>query len=214
MSLPRLGSGWEPLVRRVTGTLGPELDVHAETIAAVARWLDRVVEWNARVDLTAARGAEELVDLFVADAVVIAAASTDCAGEHWVDVGSGAGAPAIPLALMAPEIRIDLLEPRDKRVAFLRSVQGALGLSNATVRRGRSEDLGAASYDVALARATLPPQEWLAEGARIARRAVWVLLARGDVPERAGWRPDRDIAYEWPLTGAARRALRLVPAAP
>jgi 16S rRNA (guanine527-N7)-methyltransferase len=214
MSLPRLGSDWEPLVSRVTGALGPELGVPPETISAVARWLDRVVEWNMRIDLTAARGADELVDLFVADAVVIAAASADSAGEHWVDVGSGAGAPAIPLALMAPQIRIDLVEPRDKRVAFLRSVQGALGLANTTVRRGRTEDLGAASYDVALARATLPPHEWLSEGTRIARRAVWVLLARGEVPEHAGWRSDRDIAYEWPLTRAPRRALRFVPAAP
>jgi 16S rRNA (guanine527-N7)-methyltransferase len=214
MGLPRLGSGWEPLVRQVTSALAPTLLVTPQALARLARFLDLVSEWNARVDLTAARSAGELVDLFVADAAVIAAASSEGGEQSWVDVGSGAGAPAIPIAMVLPEVTVALIEPRAKRVAFLRSVQGTLGISNMEVRRGRSEELDAGCFDVALSRATMAPSDWLAEGARIARSGVWVLLARGDAPSLCGWRVDRDVEYRWPLTGVERRALRFVQGPP
>jgi 16S rRNA (guanine527-N7)-methyltransferase len=211
MALSPLGSGWEPLVRRVADALAPGAPFQAA--ASIARLLDLVGEWNARVDLTAARSPEELVDLYVADALVIArhAAIGEQAPAHWVDVGSGAGAPGIPLALLAPEIRVTLVEPRAKRVAFLRTALGVLGRADVAVQRARSEQLAAGGFDVATSRATLAPDAWLAEGARLARGTVWVLLARGAEPALAGWRLDLDLPYRWPLAGAERRALRFVP---
>ena len=208
MALSRPGSGWEPLTERALSALGSSAPPGFH--AAMALLLDLVCDWNARIDLTAARSPEELVDLFVADAAVIARETRSAPGERWVDVGSGAGAPAIPLALLLPELSLALVEPRQKRVAFLRSAVGALELSGVSVRRGRSQDLPAAELDVALSRATLAPDEWLAEGARLATRAVWVLLARGEPPAHAGLRADVDVEYVWPLTGAERRALRYV----
>ena len=208
MALSRPGSGWEPLCERALGALGasvPDGFPHA-----TSRLLDLVCEWNARIDLTAARSAEELVDLFIADAAVIAREASAPDGERWVDVGSGAGAPAIPLALLLPGLGLTLVEPRDKRVAFLRSALGVLGRGDVGVRRGRSQDVPAGEHQVALSRATLSPDEWLAEGARLATRAVWVLLARGEAPTLAGWRAEADVTYAWPLTGAERRALRYV----
>ena len=132
-------------------------------------------------------------------------------GKRWVDVGSGAGAPAIPLALFVPELELTLVEPRSKRVAFLRTALGVVGRSDVKVVRGRSEELGPAGFDVALSRATLPPLEWLREGARVARSAVWVLLARGERPALDGWRVQADVEYRWPLTAVERRAICYVP---
>lgn len=180
---------------------------------SLGRYLDEVVRWNAKTDLTAARTPEELVDVTLADAAIIASASSD-APRSWVDVGSGAGAPGLVLALLLPSIRITLVEPRDRRVAFLRSTVGTLGLSRVTVTRGRSDALPPHGWDTALSRATLSPPEWLREGARLARSAVWVLLARGEPPALAGLHVDADIRYEWPLTSAPRRAVRYVRAQP
>jgi 16S rRNA (guanine527-N7)-methyltransferase len=214
MGIERSGTDWLPLVDGALEKLG-ESGVPTWTPRRpndpwrqkIASYLDDVVEWNRRTDLTAARSSAELVDLTIADAAVVAGATAD--GGIWADVGSGAGAPGLVLAMMLPEATLSLYEPRDKRVAFLRSVIGKLGLSNVTVGRSRSESVRDASCDTAISRATLPPAEWLREGARISRRHVWVLLAGAAVaPESATLRVDADIRYTWPLTGAERRAAR------
>jgi len=75
------------------------------------------------------------------------------------------------------------------------------------VERRRSDSLAAGSFDVAISRATLPPDEWLAEGARLATARVWVLLARGACPSLTGWSVAREVTFRWPLTGRERRAV-------
>lgn len=186
-----------------------------ETRSCVERlstYLDQVVTWNAVLDLTAARGEDELVDLFVADALLLdRATSTEAVPLTWLDVGSGAGAPGLVLGALRPSRRLTLIEPRAKRVAFLRSAIGQLRLSRVVVERRRSDSLPDKSYDVAVSRATFAPSEWLAEGTRAARHSVWVLLARGEVPRCDGWRVSRTLEYQWPLTGAERRAVEFVP---
>jgi 16S rRNA (guanine527-N7)-methyltransferase len=169
-------------------------------------YCELAVTWNQRVDLTAARSADELVDLLLADALAICAARPGTVDERWFDVGSGIGAPGIPLALLAP-IKMTLVEPRTKRVAFLRTAAGALGRPDITVSRARSDEFPAASCDVAVSRATLPPPEWLTEGARLATRSVWLLLAKAAVPDLDGRQILADVAYCWPLTGVQRRAV-------
>jgi len=206
VKLQTLGSGWDALVAQVFESVG--LDV-AER-APFHELLDQVVIWNRRHNLTAARNEAELVDLYLADAAWLAKLGAPLLGEGesantWLDVGSGGGAPGLPLAMLVPRAVIKLVEPRDKRVAFLRSMQGRLKLTNVEVLRQRSDALSDQSGAVALARATLPPPEWLEEGARLARRAVWVLLAKEPAPALAGWRADTEQSYTWPLTGFERR---------
>lgn len=212
--------GWSPLLERALELLArvPELPPlwqaeppRSAALQALSRLLDLVALWNRRVDLTAARSPEELVDLYLSDALVVAALEPRTAEpQRWLDVGSGAGAPGLVLQLLRPELQLTLVEPRAKRVAFLRTALGQLRLS-AGLESGRSDRLPAASCEVALSRATFPPPEWLAEGSRLARHAVWVLLARGEAPAVAGWHLERELAYDWPLTRAPRRALRYVP---
>lgn len=201
--------GFAPRIERCLA--GLRADADPDTVQALAAFLDRVVEWNGKVDLTAARDDDELVDLFVADAAVVARLHGP-GDEAWVDVGSGAGAPGLSLAMLTGS-RFTLVEPKEKRVAFLRTAVGSLGLDRVTVRRDRSSAVTDASFDVAISRATLEPAEWLAEGARIARDSVWVLVARTAPPTLDGWQLDRDESYELPLTGVPRRALRYVPVA-
>ena len=181
-------------------------DVSTPVREKLCAYCTLAVTWNQRIDLTAARSADELVDLLLADALAICAARPGGAGERWFDVGSGIGAPGIPLALLSP-IRMTLIEPRTKRVAFLRTAAGALGRPDIAVSRTRSDEFSGASCDVAISRATLPPPEWLKEGARLATRSVWLLLAKAAVPDLDGREILADIAYSWPLTGVQRRAI-------
>jgi 16S rRNA (guanine527-N7)-methyltransferase len=207
--------GWQPLIERSIAALPVTVPLErvwgssaerAAACAALGRLLDLVLLWNQRVDLTAARSPEELVDLYLTDALVIAAHAGTAADASWMDVGSGAGAPGVVLQLLRPELQLSLVEPRSKRVAFLRTAIGQLRLGSKVVG-GRSDGIGAGACDLAVSRATFPPDEWLVEGARLARRGVWVLLARGPAPSLAGWQPTVEIDYEWPLTQVPRRAL-------
>lgn len=70
------------------------------------------------------------------------------------DVGSGAGFPGVVLALMRPDAEIHLIEPMERRVAWLVDVVGELDLDNVTIHRLRAEELhGRARFDVVSARA-------------------------------------------------------------
>lgn len=224
MSRPKspLAADWTPLLERALEALvaeDPVIATHAEaadvrgaSFARLARLLDLVVLWNSRTDLTAARDPRELCDLYFADALLLAAhGASPQHASRWIDVGSGAGAPGLVLGVLRPELPLTLVEPRLKRVAFLRTAVGTLGLSHVTVLERRSDAIAAGAAEVAVSRATFSPEEWLREGARLATRSVWVLLARGAAPEHAGFRLAREVRYHWPLTGVERRALEFVP---
>jgi 16S rRNA (guanine527-N7)-methyltransferase len=203
------------LAEALAGTARPRREAASEPLAT---WLGAVALWNRKLDLTAARDDRELVDLMVADAALLAGELPE--GVSVVDVGTGAGAPGLALALLRPDLRVTLVEPKQKRAAFLRTVLGSLTARHdagvhvagapqlaAEVLQVRVEQVERSDFGAALSRATLAPTAWLEQGARLAPHGeVWVLLAREPAPELAGWRLARDLSYRWPLTGAERRA--------
>ncbi len=200
-----------PLIRRAAERFAQELDEQAFT--GVEHWLDRLGEWNARMDLTAARSPEELVDLMLADALFLAPRLE--AGARLVDVGTGAGAPGLALALLRPDLRVTLVEPLGKRASFLRTAAGAAGRSDVAIERKRGEALaGRRAWGVAVSRATLAPAAWLDLGLTLAAPGgqVWVLLANESTPNSDVGALAEETAYLWPLTGARRRAARYVAA--
>jgi 16S rRNA (guanine527-N7)-methyltransferase len=91
-----------------------------------------------------------------------------------LDVGSGAGFPGIPLAIVLPGVRFTLLERSGKKCAFLENCRALLGLANVTVL---AADLSAAAgaYDVVTFRAVAPLERFLADIAR--SRVVWRSIA-------------------------------------
>jgi 16S rRNA G527 N7-methylase RsmG len=213
--LERGGHNWTDLAREALRAQGIDREWIEKALPGLVLYLEEVVRWGARVDLIAPSSLGEFLDLSLADAAVLARHELLGDGSqrsHWVDVGSGGGAPGIPLGILlrasAHLARLTLVEPRDKRVSFLRTLVGRLEMAEAEVLRSRSDTLESNFADVAVARATLPPPEWVLEGGRLAPR-VWVLLAQGEAPPSPpGFRLDADISYVWPSTGRQRRALR------
>src|SRR3954469_110905 len=211
MPLARLGNGWLPRIERVLAEVpascGASLEVPADALTQLVTWLDLVVTWSERVDLTAARDADTLADLLLADAALLA--STQPTGSV-IDVGSGVGAPAISLAILRPTLTLTLVEPRERRAAFLRTSCGTLSRPDIQLLRKRSMEVKPGVAELALSRATLPPPLWLREGARLAQRGVWGLLGQDEPPSLSSWHADLDLSYVWPLTGGRRRAVRYV----
>lgn len=190
------------------GALGIDVLAHP----ALTRWLELLGEWNKRIDLTAARTDAELLDLMLADAALLAKQIPEKV--RVVDVGTGAGAPGLALALMRPDLEVTLVEPLAKRASFLRTVIGTVGRADVKILVERGDAVAArlpATFDVAISRATLPPPEWIPLALRLAPVA-WALLARDEPPVIAAARIDADLAYTWPGTGAQRRAVRYVVA--
>jgi len=105
-------------------------------------------------------------------------------GERVVDVGSGAGLPGIPLALIRPDCTFILLEPLARRVAFLAEVVADLGLGDRVeVVRGRAEEHARTHggvYDVAVARAVAPLDRLAAWCLPLLRTGGRLLALKGD----------------------------------
>ncbi len=187
--LTRPASGWP--IADVAAELG--LAAPAEPVArALGTWLDALAEWNAKMDLTAAKDATALTWLMLADAMVLAPKIPE--GASVVDVGTGAGAPGLALAILRPDLKVTLAEPLGKRAAFLRTVIGTLGRTDVALLGKRGEALPRDAFDVAISRATLSPEDWLALGLELAREA-WVFLAADAAPSRPGAALRETVAY-------------------
>lgn len=182
------------------------LGIAAHARPHIETWLRLLEEWNARIDLTAARGERELADLMLADAVVLAKHIAPNA--RVVDVGTGAGAPGLALALLRPDLALTLVEPLGKRASFLRTVVGTIGRADVKILRERGDAVAKRGerFDVAISRATLPPAEWVPLALALADTA-WVLLAKEEPPVIASADKIEDLSYTWPLTDAQRRAV-------
>lgn len=96
------------------------------------------------------------------------------------DVGSGAGLPGIVLAIARPDVEWTLIEPMERRVAWLDEQVAALGLSNVTVVRARAEEVGlSARFDVVTARAVSALRTLLPWTAPLARNGGELALLKG-----------------------------------
>jgi 16S rRNA (guanine527-N7)-methyltransferase len=113
--------------------------------------------WNERISLTAITKEDEIITKHFLDSLSVTQALPHNAST-LIDIGSGAGFPGIPIAIVRPQCTITLLESVAKKAAFLRHVKEVLELSNITVIHARAEDvahdpLHRERYDCAVARA-------------------------------------------------------------
>lgn len=103
-------------------------------------YINLLLKWNSRVNLTAVRQPEDIVtrhfgeSFFVAGHLLAADESRSV-----IDLGSGAGFPGIPIAMLHPQSRVTLIESRAKKAAFLSEVIRTLNLTNVTVFSQRGE---------------------------------------------------------------------------
>ena len=124
------------------------------------RYAELLLDWNRTTNLTGARSLDQ-VEALIADAGALLAVAWD-GKERVIDIGSGGGLPAIPLALKLMRIQFSLLEANARKCAFLEHVAATLELRNVRVLGGRAEELGhrpelREQFDRAISRAAAPP---------------------------------------------------------
>jgi len=171
------------------------LEFSDETCGLLLAFVGRLMAWNARINLTGAKSARDLIGEHLVDSFAMTRfLSIGCS---VVDVGAGGGLPGIPLAVLRPDIQLTMVEPRAKRVAFLRTASHELGLRQARILRCRCDELQGQSFDVCASRATFPPDEWIGMGLALARDGGLVLVFASQPwqPENPGMRLVNSVLY-------------------
>lgn len=158
-------------------------------LANISTYIDLLLRWNARINLTAIRDPEEIVTrhfgeslfaarhLFRATARVETGALPVSLGRiRLADVGSGAGFPGVPIKLWAPEISLTLIESNQKKAVFLREVCRKLGLRDVDIENVRAETVSPAAFDVVMLRAVEHFTDALAVVANLVRPSGRLVL--------------------------------------
>jgi len=113
-------------------------------LAQFEQYYELLVTTNASVNLTAITEKSEVYLKHFYDSLTVAFYEKSLQdGEHsLIDIGTGAGLPAIPLKIAFPNLKITLVDALQKRVKFLQTVVDELKLSDVTIVHGRAEDIG------------------------------------------------------------------------
>ena len=178
--------------------------------------LDELERWNRSYNLTAIDSREEMITHHLLDSLSI---SPDLAGERIADVGTGAGFPGLPLAIVNPARRFTLIDSNGKKVRFVEHAVRTLALGNVTALKARAEALRPQlPFDTVTARALAALPELLPQLAPLCGPATRVLAMKGRWPaeelERlpASWRLTGSRTIEVPGLDAQRCVLELAMA--
>jgi 16S rRNA (guanine527-N7)-methyltransferase len=113
----------------------------------ISMYIDILLRWNARINLTAIRSEEEIVtrhfgeSLFLARHVFPDGSAQAPRPTRVLDIGSGAGFPALPLKIHSPQVHLTMIESNHKKATFLREIARALTLTDINVSTERAEAL-------------------------------------------------------------------------
>ena len=211
---------------RITELLAPFLSTTgAERLTTsdldhISMYIDILNRWNARMNLTAIRGEEEIVtrhfgeSLFAAKHLFPRTAEAAGAPARLADLGSGAGFPGIPIKLWAPDLHVTLIESNQKKATFLREVARALTLTNIDVLNSRAESLDGQTFDTVTLRAVerfasvLPTAaSLLSLGGRLA-----LLIGSAQLPQAEAALPDLSWSEEITIPKSQNRVLAIARA--
>lgn len=136
-----------------------EIELTKEQIEKYYNYMNLLLEWNEKINLTAIIEPREIILKHFVDSLTIAKYIKD--DEKLIDVGTGAGFPGIPLSIVKENTDIVLLDSLNKRINFLEEVKENLKLENITTIHGRAEEFGKnkkerETYEIATSRAVAP----------------------------------------------------------
>ena len=146
---------------RIAALLSPFLggaSLSDSQLTQLVTYLDLLLRWNARINLTAVREPEQIVTRHFGESLFAARCLYPSRGLEpeacsLLDLGSGPGFPGLPIKLWAPALRTTLLESNQRKATFLREVVRALHLSDVKVASDRAENFAAeiANYKLQIA---------------------------------------------------------------
>jgi 16S rRNA (guanine527-N7)-methyltransferase len=176
------------------------LDLDEAQLAKLVAHLDLLDDWNTRMNLTAIRDRPSQLTKHLLDSLTVL---PYLQGERVADIGSGAGFPGIPLAIVAPRRHFTLVESTGKKCRFLEHVRDTLELGNVEVVQARAERYQPeVRFDTVIARAVGPIADLVKVAGPLVVGGGRLLAMKGRYPEAElaaklnGWK----VAAVHPLT--------------
>ena len=130
-------------------------------------YLDELEEWNKKINLTGLSSRQNIINELLIDSIMPTSFMPD--DGNLLDIGSGAGFPAIPIKICKPGLKCQLMEPNSKKVSFLKHVIRLAKLEEIEVINGRIEEEGEMlhpeGYDIITSRGLAPLPQFLTWGA-------------------------------------------------
>ena len=181
-------------------------DLSSTQLEKLEKYLSIIGNWNRKINLISPKEIPYLKE-HVADSLAILP-SLKC--NNLIDLGSGGGFPAIPLAIVAENINFTLVEARSKRASFLLTVKSSLLLKNITIKNERIEHLQDLYnlFDCLTARAFLPLPELLIQSFSFLKKngKIYAQVSPGqEIPDNFNYQKLNSIDYILPETGRKRR---------
>jgi 16S rRNA (guanine527-N7)-methyltransferase len=160
----------EPRIRDLLRPFAVRLD--APQAAQVQTYLDLLLRWNQKINLTSIRDPEQVITRHFGEALFLQ--NREQLTGNLLDIGSGAGFPGLALKIIFPSLPTTLLEPIAKKRAFLKEVIRSCGIDAIEVRSERLEEIvwQGAKFSVATARAVGPIE-------RLVKQSGSILLEGG-----------------------------------
>jgi 16S rRNA (guanine527-N7)-methyltransferase len=160
--------------------LGISLSV--EQTNTVFIYLSELNKWNQKINLTAIKDERAIIIKHVLDSLSYLYGFTPAPGLRLLDMGSGAGFPALPIKIACPGISITMVDSVKKKASFLRHIVRMLKLQETAVIDTRMEELSAhfrSTFDVVTARAFADMKSAIAEGIPFLKPGGLMVLSRG-----------------------------------
>lgn len=129
-----------------------------ETLEKYRLYMEGIIEWNEKVNLTSITDKDEFIKLHFIDSIMSVPCEVFQKAKKIIDVGTGGGFPGIPLALAAPDKEFVLMDSLNKRIKIINQLCEEIGITNVTAVHARAEELAKnkahrQKYDLCVSRA-------------------------------------------------------------
>jgi len=189
------------------------LTLTEDQVNRLQAYVELLDKWNKVYNLSAIRNPNEMVSRHIIDSLTIL---PYLKGDSLLDVGTGAGLPGIPIAIMHPEIAVTLLDTNSKKTRFLQQAKAELGLDNVTVVHARVEEAVLPKFAMVTARAFATIKDIIDLTGQHCDDAGCLLLMKGTYPDGeldamdGGFKLQDVVVLEVPGSEGQRHLVRLV----
>ena len=159
-----------------------EIEASDASIHQLEAFIDLLGKWNRVFNLTAVRDPHSMLIRHILDSLAVLPFLTE---GRLLDVGTGAGLPGLPIAIVRPGLSVTLLDASAKKLRFVRQAVSELGVGNVEVAQTRLQEYQPArSFDMVISRAVAKLNELHRQTARLVRPGGRVLFMKGKLPEQ------------------------------